>query len=219
MHKPSAGFSLVLTCLTLTACAQHSYVPGPGMSGMALGPEAAQCRLFARGSSTSRGFGAAGSARFVAAATAVALIAGGIAGAIEQNTNYNDCMQARGWRIAEVVKPAPVAALAPELVPVSATAAIPASPTLSVRADMITADMASSLDLNPPRGVVLLDVGAGGVAAAAGLRPDDVILSFNGSRVSGVGDIQRELARIAPHAVVNARVWRDSREISVSLRF
>src|SRR5690242_210405 len=93
--------SLLLPLALLSACVQHTYAPGPGMSSLDFEPDSARCRLFARGSQSGYAFGASGSQQFVAGATVGAAIGYGIAAAVERNQNFNDCMQARGWRIAD----------------------------------------------------------------------------------------------------------------------
>ena len=97
MHRILIPASL-LGLLCLTGCAQHIYAPGPGMSPEAFGPDSARCRLFARGSQRDFEFGAYGSPKFVAASTAAAGLAYAIGTAIETDQNFDDCMQARGWR-------------------------------------------------------------------------------------------------------------------------
>jgi S1-C subfamily serine protease len=90
----------------LCACANHTFAPGPGMSAGDYGPDAARCRLFTRGSDPSFSFDASGSPKFVAGAMAGAVVAGAIATAVRENANFNDCMEARGWRIADNAQPA-----------------------------------------------------------------------------------------------------------------
>jgi hypothetical protein len=111
--------TMLLVLLPITACAHYDYAPGPGMSAMNLGPDMARCRIFARGAEPGFGFGVSGPPRFVAAAAAGAVVGHAIGSAIRQNENYNDCMQARGWRVVQprvaaaqpLVAPAPGQAL------------------------------------------------------------------------------------------------------------
>jgi hypothetical protein len=53
-------------------------------------------------------FGAVGSDKFVATATAVAVIGGAIGTAVHDGEIYDDCMEMRGWRIADAATPAPL---------------------------------------------------------------------------------------------------------------
>ena len=69
------------------------------------------------------------------------------------------------------------------------------------------------------RGVRLLDVLPGGAAADAGLRSGDTITRFNGAAISDTGDMQRELARVAPNTTVATSIWRSDHEMPVNVRF
>lgn len=86
---------------SLGACAEHTYVPGPGMSAAELGPDSARCRLFAEGTRPDTSFEVQGSARDVAIGSAVMLGVGAIATAVHDNETFNNCMQARGWLVAD----------------------------------------------------------------------------------------------------------------------
>jgi hypothetical protein len=206
-------------------------------------PDSAQCRLFARGSRTGFAFGAAGSPKFVGAAMGGAALGYAIGSAIEKNQNFNDCLQARGWRIADgqtVSDPSMVGKLAPTELPPAPPAMQPASATtteqpptavlasisapatrnpLLIRAATVTPAMASVVHLDPPRGIMILSVDMGGAAMVAGLLKRDVILDFNGSLVNGESDMQRTLAAISPTSTVIATIWRDGTEKSVRVHF
>ena len=97
--------------IPLSACVTHNFVPGPGMSADDMPADKARCRMFSRGANPGHEFGAYGSPKFVAAAVATDAVVAGVGDAIRTNENYNDCMEARGWRIADTASPAP--ALAP----------------------------------------------------------------------------------------------------------
>ncbi len=92
---------LGLMALSLGACAQHAYLPGPGMSTANLGPDQARCRLFARGTRPGVSFGASGSSKYVAIATAAVLVGAAVGNAVHDNLTYDDCMQAIGWQVAD----------------------------------------------------------------------------------------------------------------------
>lgn len=85
--------------VALGACTQHIYAPGPGMAVEALGPDSARCRLFARGTRSDMAFEAYGKPKDVAIATGAAMLVGGISTAIHDSETFDDCMQARGWRV------------------------------------------------------------------------------------------------------------------------
>ena len=218
----------------LTACAEPNWVPGPGKPGYALGVDQGHCRLVARGLASSVGFGARGSPKFVAAAAAGALLVGVIGGAIENETNYRNCMMAQNWLIGDPRPPAPDGPRANQQMsvaisaPTASSGSVMAAPAFSapnerrellVKGADVTEFSEQALHLKSTQGVVLLDVVYGGAGSRAGLQVGDTILAFDGAQVSGMEDLQRELGRVAAGASVTADVWRDSRRIPVRLQF
>lgn len=236
-----------LSLLLLGGCVQHTFAPGPGLSSNDFGPDSARCRLFARGSQSGFAFGAAGSPKFVGAAMGGAAVGYAISSAVERNQNFNDCMMARGWVVADGTASTTDAAMGAKLLPTDHPATAPAIPSSSpiiqaatvsapvvpaasyntavtrremrVQAIDVTPAIASSEDLNPPRGVAVIAVYSGGAASMAGVQTGDVILAFNGSPVTGVADMQRALDGIAPNTTVTATVWRNSAERSIAMQF
>lgn len=68
---------------------------------------------------------------------------------------------------------------------------------LGVSAADLTADVAEQLKVDPKlRGVVVADVGPGTPAAAAGLKPYDIITSVNGVAVSSAADLTLQIVSI-----------------------
>jgi S1-C subfamily serine protease len=66
-------------------------------------------------------------------------------------------------------------------------------------------------------GVEVVQVVEGSPAAAAGLRPEDLIVELDGSAVADVGDIQRLMVVERIGAPVPVRVLREGRELELSL--
>jgi PDZ domain len=214
----------IIVVTLLGGCVTHTFVPGPGMSAIDFEPDSAQCRLFSRGAQTGFAFGASGSPQYVGAAMGGAALGYAIGSAVEKNQNFNDCMQAHGWRVADgqsTSDASMVGKLAPTEIPiVLASNSMPATrKPLLIRATTVTPSMIEVEHLDPIRGVVILSVGIGGAARAAGLVEHDVILDFNGSPVHGETDMQRMLAGIAPNSTVIATIWRDGREKSIEVQF
>jgi S1-C subfamily serine protease len=76
----------------------------------------------------------------------------------------------------------------------------------------VTSDIANSVGLPRPIGVLLTDIYPGGPAERAGLKRGDVVLQLEGREVSD-GDALR--FRVATHPVgstVQVKAWRDGRE-------
>ena len=89
----SAIFGLL--AIALGACASHSWAPGPGMNADDFGAAQAKCSLMARHAGD--GFAISGSRRDVA----IGLVVSAIGEAVRTNMDYNDCLLADGWRIAD----------------------------------------------------------------------------------------------------------------------
>ena len=93
--------------------------------------------------------------------------------------------------------------------------------TLGLQGRAVNRSVAEALGLARGRGVLVDDVTAGGLAAAAGLRPGDVILSLDGQDLNAVGDLAYVLDRrqgVALQAeVLLAEVWRAGALIEVAL--
>jgi hypothetical protein len=85
----SAGLAI------LGGCAAHTWAPGPGMSAVDFEPAKARCSLMARhGGGT---FIAVGSPSYVAGAQ----LGNAIGEAARTQQDFNECMIASGWRIAD----------------------------------------------------------------------------------------------------------------------
>jgi hypothetical protein len=228
-----------LLVLPMAACAQHSYAPGPGMAAANMGPDMARCRLFARGNAPGvGGFEASGSPRFVAAATATVLIAQVIGGAVHQSMDFDDCMQANGWRVADArppaaaqgaaptaagpvafAPPAPIVAVALPPLPTGPGAAVAPRRNLGLNLLPVDGPLASASALPAPEGLFVVDVLDGGAAARAGLLRNDVVLAFGPQPVHSVGALQTALSGVAHGSTVPVTVWRGGRAWQASLLF
>ena len=91
-------------------------------------------------------------------------------------------------------------------------------PWLGARTQAVTADVARSLGLAAPRGVVITDVWPGGPAQRAGLRVGDVILAVGGQDVNDEGAATYQFGSKQPGETVPVRILRDDGERSLSVR-
>ena len=114
------AITVILGALVLGGCASHTYAPGPGLSAADLGPDSARCRLQAQGTRPDTSFEASGSPNFVAAASGAALVVGAVATVVHDSETFDDCMQARGWRVSDGMTSGPGAAQ-----PAAETQAVP----------------------------------------------------------------------------------------------
>lgn len=90
----------LLVAITTSACAQHTWAPGPSATGD-FGVVSGQCKLMAMSGQTSGYVSASGSPRFVAAAVGTSVLVGSIASAVHQQKIYNACMEASGFVVTD----------------------------------------------------------------------------------------------------------------------
>jgi serine protease Do len=81
----------------------------------------------------------------------------------------------------------------------------------------ITEDMADGLGYEGTEGAVVGDVTEGGPADIAGILPLDVIKYFNGEHVKEVNDLPRIVANTAIEKEVDVKIWRDGKEMTLTL--
>lgn len=82
----------------------------------------------------------------------------------------------------------------------------------------LDADLVKSLDLSVAEGAVVQDVTSGSPAERAGLRPYDVILSFEGQTIANDDELIREIASRTPGTPVVIRVLRDGHQVPVTVK-
>lgn len=82
----------------------------------------------------------------------------------------------------------------------------------------VNSRIAKALGLAEERGFIVRDVDAGSPAEQAGFRPYDVILSFEGEPINGQLDLFGRLFDFRPGDVVQLRINRDGRDVSVTMK-
>jgi serine protease Do len=82
----------------------------------------------------------------------------------------------------------------------------------------IDADLQHALQLPMSRGAMIQDVTPGSPADRIGLRPYDVILSFDGQEVVNDDEMNRAIAAKAPGTTVEFQVFRDGRQFGASVK-
>ncbi len=90
-------------------------------------------------------------------------------------------------------------------------------PWLGVRGQEVTSDIASSLGLARPEGVLVAEVYPGSAADRAGLRPQDIILTVDGEAVNDPAAIEYDLAtrKVGEEVTLRVRHGREARSISI----
>jgi RNA polymerase sigma-70 factor (sigma-B/F/G subfamily) len=92
-----------------------------------------------------------------------------------------------------------------------------AHPYLGVALTTLTAETARTLGMKVDSGALVRQVQSSGPAAAAGLRPGDVIVSFNGVAVRSVGDIYAALRKVKPGDKASVGIDRNGQNSTVSV--
>jgi Do/DeqQ family serine protease len=89
---------------------------------------------------------------------------------------------------------------------------------LGVRGESVTQELAKSIGLERPRGVLVQDVFPDGPGGRAGLRRGDVILSVNGVDVFDDQGLRYQAATIRPGAQIPMEIMRGAQRQQISAR-
>ena len=89
---------------------------------------------------------------------------------------------------------------------------------LGVNVQTVDADMAASLGLRQPGGVIVSGVAPNGAAERAGLKRGDIIQSLNGQPVRDMNALRNRIAESAPNSNAELKVLRDGAERTITAR-
>ena len=89
---------------------------------------------------------------------------------------------------------------------------------IGVSYQSVTDDIADSFGLDRARGVLVANVTADGPAAKAGVKRNDIILSFAGQEVPDLRRFPRIVANTRVGSTVDVVVWRGGKEMPLKLR-
>ncbi len=82
---------------------------------------------------------------------------------------------------------------------------------LGVQLSDIDSDRAATLNLGEPRGVEITAVEPGSPAEQAGLRPGDVLLTYNGENILGAQQLGRLVSETPSGRKIRVQYWRQSK--------
>lgn len=82
----------------------------------------------------------------------------------------------------------------------------------------VDADLVKSLSLSVNAGALVQDITDGSPAERAGLRPYDIITTFEGQAIGNDDELIREIASRAPGTAVSLRVLRDGRPMPLTVK-
>ena len=91
-------------------------------------------------------------------------------------------------------------------------------PWLGVKGETVSADIARSLDIDRPQGVVVTQVWPNGPGARAGLREGDVITAIDGAEINDQGGLNFRVGTRAPNDTVEVSILRDGRGRTLNAR-
>ncbi len=91
-------------------------------------------------------------------------------------------------------------------------------PWLGVKGNSVSADMARSLGLPRPQGLIVTEVWPGGPGASAGLRQGDIITAVDGAEINDQGGLNFRVGTRAPNDNVNLSVLRDGQPDTLTAR-
>ena len=89
---------------------------------------------------------------------------------------------------------------------------------LGVRIQEVTDEIADSLGLDKARGALVASVTDNGPAQAAGIQPGDVILTFDGKKVTDMRHLPRLVAETPVDKVVPVTVWRKKAQADLKVK-
>jgi serine protease Do len=79
----------------------------------------------------------------------------------------------------------------------------------------VTPEIAQTLGLPKPEGVLVAKVGAGSPAAAAGFQPGDILLSINGQNIRRLHDLPLVVAEMPIGRMAAVTVWRGNAALNL----
>jgi len=91
-------------------------------------------------------------------------------------------------------------------------------PWLGVKGEAVSADVARSLGLDRPQGLVITEVYPGGPGERAGLRKGDVITAIDGAEINDQGGLNFRVGTREPNDMVEVAVLRDGRAQTLDAR-
>jgi serine protease Do len=89
---------------------------------------------------------------------------------------------------------------------------------IGVTIQEVTADLADSFGLDRPRGALVSSVESRGPAAAAGIRPGDVVLAVDGHPIDRFGELSNVISAMRPGSEATLTIWRNRHDRTVRVR-
>ncbi|MBW8732858.1 MAG: Do family serine endopeptidase [Asticcacaulis sp.] len=91
-------------------------------------------------------------------------------------------------------------------------------PWLGAKGDTVTSDIAKSLGMDRPQGVLVSDVYRGGPAEAGGLKAGDIILDINGQPVNDSAGMRYQINLLQLNQTADVHVLRGGKTLDLKIR-
>ena len=88
---------------------------------------------------------------------------------------------------------------------------------IGARIQPVTDEIAESLGLDKAHGALIASIDPASPATQAGLRPGDVILTYDGKPVDRSRQLPRLVADSTPNKPIKLTIWRDGKEVEATL--
>jgi serine protease Do len=89
---------------------------------------------------------------------------------------------------------------------------------LGVYIQNVTPEIAQAMKLSSPQGVIVSKVQENSPAIKAGLKPEDIILQFNGKDITNTVELSTFVASTAPGTTVTLKVLRNDKPMEVKVK-
>ena len=89
---------------------------------------------------------------------------------------------------------------------------------LGVKIQNVTKEIAEAVKLGEPRGALVASVAENSPSDKAGIKPDDIILEFNGTLIREMRELPKIVAQTEVGKIVEVKVWRNEKEITKKIK-
>ncbi len=82
----------------------------------------------------------------------------------------------------------------------------------------VTKEVADALGFSSPSGAMVRSVDPDGPSGPAGIKPGDIVLSFEGKKIQRVSDLPRIVGSTKPGTLAKINVWRKGKTLSLNVK-
>ena len=89
---------------------------------------------------------------------------------------------------------------------------------LGVRIQIVSKEIADDKKLDEPRGALVISVAEKSPSDKAGIKAEDIILEFNGTKIKEMKELPKIVAQTEVGTIVNVKIWRNKKEITKKIK-